>query len=96
VLLVTRAGIKGYRAVPVGHRPVDSLNQPWLDNALCTGAGVRWYYLTELKKYGTPLHPVKASAVPSEVFPNKPIQKITVDQVMTYIDKLSKVQISCD
>jgi hypothetical protein len=87
---VAQALARGHRAVMIGHCPLNELNQEWLDRMLRQGAATRWYYLAQRKSIGKPFNAVKASSVPNTWMPKRTIKKITVGQVMTHIDKLTK------
>jgi len=87
---VAQSLVRGHRAVIIGHCPVHELNQEWLDRMLRTGAGARWYYLAQRKLHGKPVESINSGNTPAEWIPARTVKKVTVDQVMFYIDELGK------
>lgn len=73
------------REVHIGQRPLGDVTQQWLDEMACLGAATRWHYLRLREQYGV-VDTVKPSSVPHKTIPDKPMQRIDLDELYLVVD----------
>lgn len=75
----------GPRSVVVGQIRAPDLTQDWIDRKLIEATGLRWYYL-QRRQAGDLVAPIGVDEVPAEVFPKAPVRRLTVDEVLEWLD----------